>query len=77
MDRIKNGLHEGRSNSDESPTGCSQSRSDLRSRKNTNIGPPHERTGSWMSFQVVENLDDSDQFILGRDFVRNLDVMID
>ena len=31
----------------------------------------------WMSFLVVENLDDSDHFILGRDFVRNLDVMID
>ena len=26
---------------------------------------------------MVENLDDSDQFILGRDFVRNIDVMID
>ena len=26
----------------------------------------------WMSFLVVENLDDADQFILGRDFVRNL-----
>ena len=31
----------------------------------------------WMSFLVVENLDDSDQFTLGRDFVRNFDVMID
>ena len=31
----------------------------------------------WMSFLVVENLDDSDQFILGRDFVQNFDVMID
>ena len=31
----------------------------------------------WMSFLVVENLDDADQFILGRDFVRNYDVMID
>ena len=31
----------------------------------------------WMSFLVVENLDDSEQFILGRDFVRNFDVMID
>ena len=30
----------------------------------------------WISFLVVENLDDSDQFILGRDFVRNF-VMID
>ena len=30
-----------------------------------------------MSFLVVENLDDSDQFILGRDFDRNFDVMID
>ena len=30
-----------------------------------------------MSFLVVENLDDSDQFILGCDFVRNFDVMID
>ena len=31
----------------------------------------------WMSFLLVENLDDADQFILGRDFVRNFDVMID
>ena len=31
----------------------------------------------WMSFLVVGNLDDVDQFILGRDFVRNFDVMID
>ena len=30
-----------------------------------------------MSFLVVENLDDSHQIILGRDFVRNFDVMID
>ena len=28
----------------------------------------------WMSFLVVENLDDSDQLILGRDFVRIFDV---
>ena len=31
----------------------------------------------WMSFLVVENLDESEQFILGRDFVRNFDVTID
>ena len=31
----------------------------------------------WMSFLVVENLDDSDQFILDRDLTRNFDVMID
>ena len=31
----------------------------------------------WMSFLVVENLDEFDQFILGRDFVRNFDVTID
>ena len=31
----------------------------------------------WMSFIVVENLDESDQFILGRDFIRNFDVKID
>ena len=30
-----------------------------------------------MSFLVVKNLDDADQFILGRDFVWNFDVMID
>ena len=30
-----------------------------------------------MSFLVVEKLDNADQFILGRDFVRNFDVMID
>ena len=31
----------------------------------------------WMSFLVVENLDESDQFILGRDFVSKFDVTID
>ena len=31
----------------------------------------------WLSFLVEENLDDSNQFILGLDFVRNFDVMID
>ena len=31
----------------------------------------------WMSSLVVENLDESDQFILGRDFIRNFDVAID
>ena len=31
----------------------------------------------WMSFFVVENLDESDQFILGWDFIRNFDVKID
>ena len=31
----------------------------------------------WMSFLVVENLNDSDQFNLGRDFDRNFDVMVD
>ena len=30
-----------------------------------------------MSFLVAENLDESDQFILGRDFVRNFDETID
>ena len=30
-----------------------------------------------MSFLVVENLDESDQFCLGRDFIRNFDVTID
>ena len=30
-----------------------------------------------MSFLVVENLDESDQIILGRDFIRNFDVTID
>ena len=31
----------------------------------------------WMSFLVVENLDDSEPFILGRNFVRNFDVMFE
>ena len=35
------------------------------------------RRNLWMSFIVVENLDTSDQIILGRDFVRIFDVMID
>ena len=45
--------------------------------RNTNNGPPHGGRDLWMSFLVVENLDDADQFILGRDFVRNFDVMVD
>ena len=31
----------------------------------------------WISFLVVENLDETDQLILGRDFVRNFDVTVD
>ena len=31
----------------------------------------------WMSFLVLENLDESDQFILGKDFIRNFDITID
>ena len=31
----------------------------------------------WMSFLVVENLDESGQFIPGKDFVRSFDVTID
>ena len=31
----------------------------------------------WMSVLVVENIDESDQFILGRDFIRNFDVTIE
>ena len=31
----------------------------------------------WMSFLVVENFNDADQLILGRDFVKNFDVLID
>ena len=30
-----------------------------------------------MNFLVVENLNESDQFILGRDFIRNFDVTVD
>ena len=30
----------------------------------------------WMSFLVVEHLDDWDQFILGRDFVKNAELKI-
>ena len=30
-----------------------------------------------MSFLVVKNLDESDQFILGEDFIRNFDLTID
>ena len=31
----------------------------------------------WLSFLVVENVDESDEYILGRDFIRNFDVTID
>ena len=63
---VKNGLHGGRPNSDESPTSSSQSRSNLRSRKKTNNGSPFGRTGSL------------DELLGGREFGRrNFDVMID
>ena len=42
----KNGLHEGRSNSNESQIGGRQPRSNLRVRKDTNNGPSHGRTRS-------------------------------
>ena len=31
----------------------------------------------WMTFLAMENQDESEQFILGRDFIRNFDVTID
>ena len=73
----KNGLHEGRSNSDEYPTGSSQSRSDLRSRKNTDNGPPHGRTGSLDELPGGRESGRRRPIHLERDFVRNFDVMID
>ena len=36
-----------------------------------------EERNLWMSFLVVENLDKSVHFNLGRDFIKNFDVMID
>ena len=41
------------------------------------IAPNLGERNLWMNFLVVENLDESDQFILGRDFIRNFDVTID
>ena len=41
------------------------------------IAPNLGERNLWMSFLVVENLDESDQFILDRDFIRNFDVTID
>ena len=42
-----------------------------------NIAPNLGERNLWMIFLVVENLDESDQFILSRDFIRNFDVTID
>ena len=36
-----------------------------------------EEHNLWLSFLVVETLDESDQFILGRDFIKKVDVTID
>ena len=41
----KNGLHEGRSNSNEPQIGSRQPRSNVPCRKKTNKGPSHGRTG--------------------------------
>ena len=65
----KNGPHEGRSNSNEPQIGVAE---------RAPITVLHMGGRDlWMNFLVVQNLDDSDQFILGRDFARNFDVMID
>ena len=76
-DMGKHGLHEGRFNSDEPQISGHQPQSNLRRRKNTNNVLHMVGRDLWLSFLVVENLSDSDQFIVGRDFVRNFDVMID
>ena len=36
-----------------------------------------EERNLWVSFLVVKNLDESDQFILGEDCIRNFDLTID
>ena len=36
-----------------------------------------EEHNLWLSFLVVETLDESDQFILGRDFIKKVDVTFD
>ena len=41
------------------------------------IAPNLGERNLWMIFLVVENLDESDQFILSRDFIRNFDITID
>ena len=64
-------------NSDDSPTGRCQSRSNLHSRENTGNSSSHGGRHLWMSFLVVENLEDAGQFILGTDLVRNFYVIID
>ena len=46
-------------------------------RQNTNNSPNSRGTQPVDELFVVENLDESDQFILGRDFIRNFDVTID
>ena len=64
-DRLQNSMVSGEQRSIEDP---------WRNTNNTlNLGDRN----LWMSFLVVENLDESDQFVLGRDFIRNSDVTID
>ena len=58
----KNGLHEGRSNS----------RAIYVAGRTRITFLLMEGRDLWMSFLLIENLDDADQFILGRDFVGNL-----
>ena len=73
----KNGLHEGIPVSDKSTT-TAANRGSIYVAGRTPITVLHMGGRDlWMSFLVVENLDDSDRFILGRDFIKNFDVMID
>ena len=73
----KNGLHERRSNSDESPTGRRQSRSYLRSRKNADSSSPHGRTRSMDELPGSREFRRRRPIHLGQRFGQNFDVMID
>ena len=51
--------------------------SHLRSRTKTNQTTPYVGRNLRIRFIVVQNLDDSVQFILGREFVKNINLTID
>ena len=73
----KDGFHQRGPDTHELKICSLPSRSILHGQENCSNSPPDGSTEPLEKFSRDENLDDSDQFILGRDFVGIFDVTID
>ena len=73
----KDGFHQGGSDTDKLNIGSRNSQSHIHSQENYSNCPSYGRTEPLDEFFRGENLGESDQFILRRDFFSKFDVMIE